>query len=148
NCEEPTIETPTRLQRERGELERREAIQRDIKVLEEQVEKQRPGLEAEQREWEATVTPQERARLPGPVQVAFDMKFEARDEKNKKLIEDFFRQTEVARQVFPVFSQIFSLREREPKIPTTMILRERAEPRETFVHRRGDFLDHGPQVAG
>jgi hypothetical protein len=148
NCEEPTIEAPTRLQRERGELARREAIRREIKSLEEQVEKQRPGLEAEQREWEATVTPQERARLPGPVQVAFDMKFEARDEKNKATIEDYFRRSEVARQVFPELQQIFELREREPKIPTTMILRERAEPRETFVHKRGDFLDRGVDVVG
>ena len=148
NCEEPTIETPTRLQRERGELERREAIRREIKSLEEQVEKQRPGLEAEQREWEATVTPQERARLPGPVQVAFDMKFEARDDKNKATIEEYFRRSEVARQVFPELQQIFELREREPKIPTTMILRERAESRETFVHKRGDFLDRGVDVVG
>src|SRR6185436_8789150 len=123
NCDEPTIEVPTRWQREHNELAQREQIRAQIKRLDEQIERQRPGLEAEQREWEATVTPQERARLPGPVQVAFDMKFEQRDEKNKKLIEDYFRQTEVARQVFPALAQVFELREAEPKIPTTMIVR-------------------------
>jgi mono/diheme cytochrome c family protein len=148
NCDEPTIEVPTRQQRDAGELPRREAIRGQIKQLEKAVEQQRPALEAEQREWEATVTPQERARLPGPVQVAFDMKLEARDDKNKKLIEDYFRQTDVARQVFPALQQIFDLRESEPKIATTMILRERTEPRETYVHRRGDFLDRGASVIG
>ena len=148
NCDEPTIEVPTRLQCERGELARREQIQGEIKRRENALEKQRLALEAEQREWEATVTPQERARLPGPVQVAFDMKFDDRDEKNRKMIEDYFRQTEVARQVFPLLAEIFELREAEPKIPTTMILREREQPRETYVHKRGDFLDRGPDVAG
>ncbi len=148
NCDEPTIEVPTRQQREAGALAHREKIRKQIQAFELAVERQRPGLEAEQREWEATVTPQERARLPGPVQVAFDMKLEARDDKNKKLIEDYFRETDVARQVFPDLQHIFDLREAEPKIPTTMVLRERKEPRETYVHRRGDFLDRGAQVTG
>jgi hypothetical protein len=148
NCDEPTIEVPTRLQRERNALAHREQIRSEIKRLEAELELQRTGLEAEQREWEAAVTPQQRARLPGPVQVAFDMKFEDRDEKNKKLVEDHFRQTDVARQIIPVLQQIFELREAEPKIPTTMILRERAEHRESFVHKRGDFLDRGADVTG
>jgi hypothetical protein len=148
NCDEPTIEVPTRWQREHHDLERRENIRAEIKQLEEAIEKQRPALEEKQREWEATVTPQQRSRLPGPVQVAYDMKLESRDEKNKKIIEDYFRQSDLARQTFPLLQQIFELREAEPKIPTTMILRERPEPRQTFVHRRGDFLDHGPEVSG
>jgi hypothetical protein len=148
NCDEPTIESPTRRQRELGELARRENIRGQIKQLEEAVERRRTGLEAEQREWEATVTPQERARLPGPVQVAFDMKFDERDEKNKNAIEEYFRKSEIARQLFPVLEQIYDLRAVEPKIPTTMILRERKEPRESFVHKRGDFLDRGRDVVG
>ena len=148
NCDEPTIEVPSRLQVEAGELTRRDGIRGQIKRLEEEVEKQRPELESAQRAWEATVTPEQRARLPGPVQVAFDMKFEARDAANKKTIEDHFRQLEVARQAMPLLQEIFALREIEPKIATTMILRERDQPRETFVHKRGDFLDHGAKVAG
>jgi mono/diheme cytochrome c family protein len=148
DCEEPTIEVPTRLQRESNELAQRAAIRGQIAKLEEVVEVQRPEFEEQQRKWEATVTPEQRSRLPGPVQVAYDMKLEARDEKNKQLVEDYFRQSEFAREALPVLQKIFELREGEPKIPTTMIVRERAEPRETFVHRRGDFLDRGPDVVG
>jgi mono/diheme cytochrome c family protein len=148
NCDEPTIEVPTRFQIEEGELARRDEIRGKIKQLEDEVEKQRPELEAKQQEWEATVTPEQRARLPGPVQVAFDMKFDKRDAANKKMIEDHFRQLEIARKAMPLLQQIFDLREKEPKIPTTMILRERAEARETFVHKRGDFLDPGAKVTG
>jgi mono/diheme cytochrome c family protein len=148
NCDEPTIEVPSRLQIARGELELRERIRAEIKQLEAEAEKQRSGLEAEQREWEATITPQQRGRLPGPVQVAFDMKFDQRDAANQKMIEEHFRQSEEARRTFPVLQKIYDLRDREPKIASTMILRERAEPRETFVHKRGDFLDRGPDVIG
>ena len=148
NCDEPTIEAPSELQRERGELELRAAIRQQIKQLEARLEEERPDLEAAQRAWEAAVTPQQRARLPGPVQVAYDMKFEKRDEKNRQLIEDYFRQAEVARAAFPLLQEVFELREAEPKIPTTLILRERSQPRESFVHKRGDFLDRGPDVTG
>lgn len=37
-------------------------------------------------------------------------------------------------------------KELEKEIPTTMVLRERETPRETFVHLRGDFLRQGPRV--
>ena len=148
NCDEPTIEVPSRIQVDRGDLELREKIRGEIKALEAIADEQRPGLEAEQREWEATITPQQRARLPGPVQVAFDMKFDQRDAANKKMIEEYFRKSDEARRTFPVLEQIFQLQEREPKIPSTMILRERKEPRVTYVHKRGDFLDHGEAVTG
>ena len=148
NCDEPTMEVPSRLQVAAGELELRERIRGEIKQLETEAELQRPGLEAEQREWEATITPPQRARLPGPVQVAFDMRFDQRDAANKKMIEEYFRRSDEARRTFPILEQIFQLQEREPKIPNTMILRERKEPRVTFVHKRGDFLDRGPEVTG
>ncbi|MDX1948561.1 MAG: PSD1 and planctomycete cytochrome C domain-containing protein [Pirellulaceae bacterium] len=148
NCDEPQIEVPSKLQVARGDLERREQVRAEIKRLEAEQERLRPELEAKQQAWEAEVTPQERARLPGPVQVAYDMKFADRDAKQKKLIEDYYKGTEAARQAFPLLQQIFQLREQEPKIATTMILRERAKPRETFVHKRGDFLDPGAKVTG
>jgi mono/diheme cytochrome c family protein len=148
NCDEPTMEVPSRLQVAAGELELREKIRSQIKALESQVEQQRAALEAEQREWEATVTPEQRARLPGPVQVAFDMKFDQRDAANKTMIEEYFRKSDLARRTFPVLEQIYQLQEQEPKIPSTMILRERAEPRVTYVHKRGDFLDRGSNVTG
>ena len=148
NCDEPTIEVPTKQQLRQGDLARREVIREQIKNLEMELEKQRPAFDQAQRAWEKTVTPQQRARLPGPVQLAYDMPVEKRDAANKKLVEDFYRSTAEARQAFPVVDQIFKLQEAEPKIPTTMILRERAAPRETHVHKRGDFLDHGVQVSG
>jgi mono/diheme cytochrome c family protein len=148
NCDEPTIEAPSSLQLASGELKRRESIREKIKELDTKVEADRGQVEEAQREWEGTITPKERARLPGPVQVAYDMPFEKRDAANKKLIEDHYRDSDDARRRFPLLEQIVWFKQQEPKIPSTMILRERQEPRETFVHKRGDFLDHGAKVAG
>src|SRR6185503_14122316 len=105
-------------------------------ILDQEVEKQRPEFEQKQQAWEKTINPQQRARLPGPVQVAYDMPFEKRDAANKKMIEEYYRKTEEARRDFPPLESIAKLREQEPKIPTTMVMKDRPEPRKTHVQRR------------
>ena len=146
DCEEPSIEAPTQLNIERGDLETRQRIRQEIAELDRQIEARREELERQQAAWEKTVTPQQRAQLPGPIQIAYDMPVEKRDAQNKKTLEDYYRQTEHARQAIPLLQQIAQLREREPKIPQTLILRRRAEARVTHVHKRGDFLNLGVVV--
>ena len=146
NCEEPQIEAPSQLNLERGDLERRTAIRARIEQLEKEFETRRTELEAGQAAWEKMVTVRQRAQLPGPIQVAYDMPLEKRDATNKKLIEDYYKQTPEARSAFPVLDEIARLRESEPKIPRSMVLMERTTPRETHVHKRGDFLNLGVKV--
>lgn len=59
-----------------------------------------------------------------------------------------YRETDAERK--PLAEKLANLqREREDlakSIPTTMILRERANPRETHIHVRGDFLRKGAKV--
>jgi hypothetical protein len=131
---------------ERGDLERRASIRARIDDLEKQFEMRRAELEASQAAWEKTVTVQQRAQLPGPIQVAYDMALAKRDAANKKLLEDYYRQTSHARAAFPVLDEIAQLRDSEPKIPRSMVLKELAKPRETHVHKRGDFLNLGVKV--
>jgi mono/diheme cytochrome c family protein len=51
----------------------------------------------------------------------------------------------------PLMVQLAELNDRkkqlQAKITTTLVMTERAEPRETFVHLRGDFLRHGAKVS-
>ena len=63
------------------------------------------------------------------------------------MIEDYFRDSEGARKEFPVLQQIADLRATEPLIPTTLVMQELPNARETFIHRRGNFLDPGARVA-
>src|SRR4029453_11106869 len=108
-------EVPSKLQIARGDLEKRAQMRAKVKELEVELEKQRMQFEEAQKAWEKAITPQQRARLPGPVQVAYDMAFDKRDAANKKLIEDHFRETDEARKAFPVLEDIFKLKQEEPK---------------------------------
>ena len=128
NCDEPTIEVAdAAAARARASWLAASRFAAEIKQLEEELEKQRPGLEAEQREWEATVTPQQRARLPGPVQVAFDMKFDKRDDEEQEDDRGVFSPVGCRPAgVSAARSRFLSCVSDEPKIPTTMILRERS----------------------
>ena len=148
NCEEPEIEVPSQWQVRTGALEQRAEIRRRIDEMQKELEARRPEFEAKQREWEKSVTPEQRSRLPGPVQVAFDMPFDERDPANKKRLEEHYKRTEHARAAFPLLEEISRQRGTEPKIASTMAMRERSQPRETYVHRRGNFLDHGQRVVG
>src|SRR5436190_21315184 len=74
------------------------------------------------------------------------MPFDKRDKANKTMVEEYFRKTDLAKEAFPVLARISELVAVEPKIPTTLIMRERPQSRETFIHKRGDFLDHGARV--
>jgi len=96
--------------------------------------------------WEKTISPEFRVTLPGPVQVALMLPLDQRDDAQKKLIVELYKETPEARNAFPLAQRIASLKASEPTIPTTMVLARRATPRETHVHRRGNFLDPGPRV--
>jgi hypothetical protein len=146
NCDEPKIEAPSRAQIERGDLERRKEIRARIADLEKELDENREAFDTAQKEWEAAITPEQRSSFPGPLQVALMVKFDKRDDAQKKLVEEKFKQTDRARAKFPQVEEIHRLKAAEPVIPTSMVLKEREKPRETFVHKRGNFLDHGPKV--
>jgi hypothetical protein len=72
-----------------------------------------------------------------------------RTEKQTNELNDVFR--EQAPELKPVREQLAKLREEEKKlkeaIPTTLVMKERKEPRETHVLARGNFLSPGEKVA-
>jgi hypothetical protein len=147
NCDEPTIEAPSSLEIARGDLERRDEIRAQVAQIEVSLADREKELMEAQLAWEKTVTPEQRARLPGPLQTAFDQKPELRDPQQKQLLRDHFQKLKIARKQFPQLEQIAQLRAAEPEIPTTMVLRERSTARETYIHRRGNFLDPGDRVS-
>ena len=73
---------------------------------------------------------------------------EKRTEKRATELQEFFR--ERAPELKPVRDQLAKLREEEKKlkeaIPTTLVMKERKEPRETHVLARGNFLNPGEKV--
>lgn len=146
NCDEPSLEVPDDWQIREGTVRRRDELNIQIAAFEKQLADKQHDFDRIQLEWEATVTPEQRVKLPGPTQEALMKQLASRTADEKKLVADVFKATDVARQAFPEVDQIARLRVEQPKIPTTLILRERSEPRVTHVHRRGNFLELGRQV--
>jgi hypothetical protein len=146
DCDEPKIDAPAPWQVEQGIVQRRDRIRAEVLSLEKQLEDQAEEFTAQQLAWEKTITPEFRATLPGPVQASLMLTIAKRDDTQKNLVVALFKKSKEAHEAFPLVEQIVNLKATEPPIPTTMVLAQRKEPRITHVHRRGNFLDHGPQV--
>ncbi|MBI4657875.1 MAG: DUF1553 domain-containing protein [Verrucomicrobia bacterium] len=146
NCDEPMIDAPSEREIARGDLEKRKEIRARIAALEKELQGRRDEFLKHQLAWEKTITPEMRARLPGPTQTAVDQAPDKRDDAQKKLVADLFKTTDTARRLFPVIEKIAELQATEPVIPTTLVLKERTEPRETRIHKRGNFLEPGDKV--
>ncbi|MCA9142381.1 MAG: DUF1553 domain-containing protein [Planctomycetales bacterium] len=146
NCEEPNIDAPAPWQIESGVVDRRNEIRQQIQQREETLAAQAEEFTKKQLEWEAAVTPKFFRTLDGPTQIALEKKLDERDDVQRKLIVELYKQSDAAREAFPLVQQIADLRASEPNIPTAMILRDNTEPRTTHIHRRGNFLDLGDRV--
>lgn len=146
DCDEPRIDAPAPWQVEQGIVRRRDEIRAEVRSLEKQLEAQAEAFTKAQVAWEQTITPEFRVTLPGPVQESLMVTLDKRDDAQKKLVVDLYKESKEALAAFPLVAQIADLKASEPPIPTTMVLAQRKEPRVTHVHRRGNFLDHGPQV--
>lgn len=69
-----------------------------------------------------------------------------RSADQQKRLTSIFRAAETAQLTNAIAEIQTRQKELDKEIPTTMVLRERETPRETFVHLRGDFLRPGAQV--
>ena len=146
NCDEPEIDAPSYLQRMTGELARRDRIRNRIQQLDQELDALGETFLKAQYAWEETITPEFRAKLPGPVQASLDLEASERDESQRQLVKDLFKQSKAAEKQFEAVAEITRLKMQEPVIPTSLVLKEREDRRPTHVHRRGNFLDHGPLV--
>lgn len=72
-----------------------------------------------------------------------------RTPQQKQLLAAHYRS--VAPAIRPIERELFRLRERETEIAnrkyTSLVMKEREEPRQTHVHVRGNFLEKGPEVS-
>ncbi len=72
-----------------------------------------------------------------------------RTAEQKQAVLEEFRLHDVERK--PLVERVDRLKASiaalQKQVPTTMVMKERATPRDTFLHIRGDFLRHGAKVA-
>src|SRR5262249_55496463 len=96
--------------------------------------------------WEKSLSDDAKKKLPPLVLNAVNLSAAMRTEQNTADEVAYYKALEEARVKFPVLEQIAKLKAQQPTFITTMIMAERAAPRESFIHVRGDFLRHGAKV--
>jgi len=146
NPAEPVIDVPSADQIRAGEPERKRQIRDEIARLETEVITQDDAIQSAQDAWEQTLTYDDKKALPFNVKNAVDLPPRDRSDVHKRDLAAYFRGTDTARQQFPPLDRIAALKTSEPQFPTTMVVAEAAEPRESYIMIRGDFLRRGATV--
>ncbi|MGH7194213.1 MAG: DUF1553 domain-containing protein, partial [Candidatus Saccharimonadales bacterium] len=103
-----------------------------------------------QQEWERklSATPEQAASLAEAVRRALAIAAEQRSDEQKKLLADEFKKVDA--EFVPLLAVLKELQDRQKqltaRITTTLVMKERAKPRESYIHVRGDFLRQGAPV--
>ena len=139
NADEPTIDVPTE-----EESQARDELNTAIEPLRKRVKQLEMELLAKQSSWEATLSEEARQALTTDVQAVLDVAEGERTEEQQKALRAAYLQQSTSRM--ELLHEIETLQKRMPNVATTLAMRERDEPRETFVMIRGEFLRPGVRV--
>jgi mono/diheme cytochrome c family protein len=155
-ADEPSLELPT--EQESGEEAPLDADIATVKKRLADVEANAPGRQKdwekrfrkELEELEKSGTYPASAAVLARWKILLDIPADKRNAAQAKELQEEYFKHDLER--IPLITQLDGLNARKKqlaaKITTTLIMRERPEPRPTHVHMRGDFLRPGAQVAG
>ncbi len=146
NADEPRFDVPTAEQIAAGLPQKRAELHRQIAKLEKQLQSQADEFQQSLTVWETALTEEDKKKLPPEVLNTVNLALVMRSDQNMKDLVEYYKKLPVARKDFPVLDEIAKLRAAEPAFVTTMVMQERATPRETNIHIRGDFLRKGARV--
>jgi mono/diheme cytochrome c family protein len=154
NCEEPSLAFSTKYQ-----SKEEPALLAEIETFKKRLDDVLAISPDRRRDWERTVRKEiseleKTQKSPEVIDVlrdfttALDTPEDKRTDEQKKLIEEKFLPNDVERvvlepQLRDLEKKLKKLREKQT---TTLIVREMAKPRESFIHIRGDFLRRGADV--
>ncbi len=126
------------------EFTRRDAVRHQIKLLEQELKEYEKSIEAGQTAWEASLTEKQIEEMGLRVREVLVVPANERNEEQQRAALNTFKRADpgwLARS-----KGIAALRKAEPKLKSTLVMRELAEPREAYVHLGGDFLRKGETV--
>src|SRR5207253_1299269 len=164
NCEEPVLEVPTPAQ-----LRERKRIQDQVDLLKKRLNVLDPTSDAKQAAWEKNLSHEAQAKLSQEIRAILYLPVYQRSVAQKKKLKETYRNADRARHAIgglgsPVpfaalahvrlaqartglEKDIARLEKRQPKVVTTLAMRERQTPRETHIQLGGDFLRKGALVS-
>lgn len=140
NVDEPQMEFATPQQ-----VVKRQTVRSRIASFHKKLKSSHPELPDKVKAWEATLNQAFKTSQPDEIKAAFDKPFETRTETQKRGITELFLAQDESSKA--LYGELAALRGSEPKFETTLVVRERAEPRETYIHLGGDFTRKGERVA-
>jgi hypothetical protein len=146
NADEPRLEIPTPEQIAAGLPHKRDELRRQAAELEKQFQSQSEEFQKSLASWEKNLTDDEKKKLPPEVLNTVNLAVVMRSEQDTRILVEYYKKLDVARDEFPVLEEIAKLRASEPHFITTMVMQERQAPRETHINIRGDFLRLGARV--
>lgn len=126
------------------EFAKREAYREKTRSIEKELEAYGASIAPKQAAWEASLTPEQRDKLKDEVQTALLLLPEQRNEEQQKTAFTAFRDQDAGYQ--QIKRKLERFKKEEPRITTTMVLKERAQPRESYVFIKGDFTRKGESV--
>ncbi len=139
NCDEPEIPVATP-----EEVAKKEEVAARIEAYLKDLWEKEPALHERQKVWETGLDMAGRQKQSQEVREAFDVPFDKRDpEKNRVVFAAFIEQDPSVKEHRAAIAKIQS---EAPEIVTTMVVRERKQPRETHLLLQGDFTRPGREV--
>jgi mono/diheme cytochrome c family protein len=140
NADEPTLAvgSPEQSKRHDALLTQLDLVTNELNVYLE-------GLYAQQLAWEKRLTTPARNKLTPKIRAILDIPIQKRTEVQKAAVRAIFQETDVGYQERQ--RTVRDIRARLPRVPTTLVFRERSELRATYIHLGGDFLRKGARVA-
>ena len=143
NADEPTLPVPTMQQ-----AKEEPALLADIAQVEKRLAEVESNAGTRQQDWERKLTEEARGALPSAVQQALAVAAGERNDEQKKAVIDEFRKVDP--ELVPLLTVLNDLKARkkqlDARVTTTLVMKERPAPRETYIHLRGDFLRQGAKV--
>lgn len=139
NQDEPNLEVAAP-----EEFAKRDAYREQTKAIEAELGQYAATIAPKQPAWEAGLTSEQRTKLKDEVQTALLLLPEQRNEEQEKAAFAAFRDQDAGYKELK--KKLDRFKKDEPRITTTMVLAERAKPRESYVFIKGDFTRKGAPV--
>jgi hypothetical protein len=146
SADEPVLSVPT--DQQANEMP---ALEAEIAQAEMRLEQVDVNSGARQAVWEAGLHKNFEgfAFLPKAAREALAIAVESRSKEQSKALAEEYHKVDPER--LPLATRIAELKESQKQlkasITTTLVMRERPEPRETHIHLRGDFLHPGAKIS-
>lgn len=139
NQDEPNLEVAAP-----GDFAKRDEYRARTRSIETELKQYADSIAPRQGAWEASLNPEQREKLKDEAQTALLLLPEQRNEEQKKNAFTAYRDQDAGYRQLQ--KKLNRFKKDEPHIPSTMVLKERAKPRESFVFIKGDFTRPGDPV--